>query len=229
MSDIFREVDDDLRNDYYKGLWDRFGGYVIGIAVLIVAGVGGWQLWEYWQERSAQATGNRFVAALELADEGNHDAAAAALKAIAVDGSGQYPMLANFRAAAEKAAAGDEQGAVAEFDTIASQSGTPDLVRDIAELRAALILVDTASLAELEERVGDLAATGAPWRHSAREILGLAAWRVGDIEAARKYYEEISADQEKPADLQGRAQFMLDLIRARAGDPGSEAKAGGEG
>ena len=218
MSDIFREVDDDLRHDHYKRLWDRFGTYVIGVAVLIVAVVGGWQLWEYWQERSAQATGNRFVAALELAEEGNHDAAAEALRAVAVDGSGQYPMLANFRAASEKAAAGDEQGAVAEFDIIASQSGTPDLVRDIAQLRAALILVDTANLTELEERIGDLAATGEPWRHSAREILGLAAWRVGDIAAARKYYQEISDDQEKPADLQARAQFMLALIRARAGE-----------
>ena len=110
MSDIFREVDSDLRNEHYKRLWDRYGTYVIGVAVLIVAVVGGWQLWEFWQERSAQATGNRFVAALELADGGNHDGAAEALRAVAGDGSGQYPMLATFRAASEKAAAGDTDG-----------------------------------------------------------------------------------------------------------------------
>lgn len=228
MTDIFREVDEDLRHEHYRRLWDRFGTYVIGFAVLIVVVTAGWRLWAYWDERSAQATGNRFVAALELADEGNHGAAAAALKAVAADGSGQYPMLAGFRAASEKAAGGDIEGAVAEFDVIASDRGTPALIRDVARLRAALILVDTASLAELEGRIGDLAATGAPWRHNAREILGLVAWRHGDLTTARKYFDEISADQDKPADLQARTQFMLDLIRARVGEAPSDTVTEGE-
>jgi hypothetical protein len=104
------------------------------------------------------------------------------------------------------------------------------MIKPIARLRAALILVDTASLADLEDRIGDLAATGEPWRHSAREILGLAAWREGDLATARKYYDQIAADQEKPADLQTRAQFMLALIRARTGDaPAPAADSGGEG
>jgi hypothetical protein len=230
MSDIFREVDEDLRHEQYKRLWDRFGPYVIGLAVLIVVVVGGWQVWEYWQERTAQATGDRFIAALALADAGDHQGAIAALDEIAADGSGLYPMLANFRSASEKAAAGDTEGAVAEFDSIAASSSTPDLIRPIARLRAALILVNTASPADLEDRIGDLAGTGEPWRHSAREILGLSAWRTGDMASARKYYEQIAADQEKPADLQDRAEFMLALIRARTGEgPASAEDAGGEG
>jgi hypothetical protein len=230
MSDIFREVDEDLRHEQYKRLWDRFGPYVIGLAVLIVAVTAGWRLWEYWQLRSAEATGDRFVAALTLADEGNHEEAVAALDEIAADGSGLYPVLADFRVAAEKAASGDTEGAIQAFDAIATASRTPDAIKPIARLRAALILVDTASLADLEDRIGDLAATGEPWRHSAREILGLAAWRVGDLETARKYYEQIAADQDKPADLQTRAQFMLALIQARAGDAAAPAAdSGGEG
>jgi hypothetical protein len=118
---------------------------------------------------------------------------------------------------------------VADFDAIAKASGTPALVRDMARLRAALLLVDTASVADLEKRVGDMATTGNPWRHSAREILGLAAWRTGDLAKARQYYEEITADQDKPADLQARAQLMLSLIKARTGDAAPPANPGGEG
>lgn len=227
MSDIFREVDEDLRHEQYKRLWDRFGTYVIGLAILIVVATAGWRLWEYWQERAAQATGDRFMAALELAAEGKNDEAIEALNAVAADGSGRYPLLAGFRAAASKATAGDKQGAVAAFDAIATAPTTPALVRDMARLRAALLLVDTASLFDLEARVGKLAAVGNPWRHSAREILGLAAWRAGDLATARKYYDEIVADQEKPADLQSRAQFMLDLIKARAGDAAPPAEPAG--
>jgi hypothetical protein len=230
MSDIFREVDEDLRHEQYKRIWARFGSYVIGLAVLIVVGVGGWQLWEYWQVRAAEETGDRFIAALQLAEEGKHQEAIAALEEVADDGSGRYPVLADFRVASEKAAAGDSQGAIEAFDALAASSNTPVAVRPIARLRAALMLVDTASLADLEARIADLAGTGEPWRHSAREILGLAAWRAGDLETARTYYEQIAADQEKPADLQTRAEFMLALIRARTGDPQTSASdSGGEG
>lgn len=229
MSDIFREVDEDLRHEQYKRLWDRFGTYVIGLAILIVVATAGWRLWEYWQERAASASGDRFMVALEIAAGGKHEDAIKALEAIVADGSGEYPVLARFRAAAEKAAAGDAKAAVSGFDAIVSTPGAPALVRDMARLRAALLLVDTAPVADLEVRIGQLAAVGNPWRHGAREVLGLAAWRTGDLETARKYYEEIAADQEKPADLQSRAQFMLALIQARLGAPPSEAKPEGEG
>jgi hypothetical protein len=229
MSDIFREVDEDLRHEHYKRLWDRFGTYVIGLAILIVVATAGWRLWEYWQERAAQQTGDRFVAALELAAAGKHDEAIKALDAIAADGSGEYPILARFRAAAEKAAAGDKQGAVSGYDAIVSTASVPALIRDMARLRAALILVDTAPFRDLQARIGALAEVGNPWRHSAREILGLSAWRTGDLETARKYYEEIAADQEKPADLQSRAQFMLALIQARVGAPEAGTKPEVEG
>ena len=79
MSDIFREVDEDLRREQYKRLWDRFGGYVIGLAVLIVVAVGGYKAWEWWENSRAAASGDRFLAALMLSEEGKHEEAIAAL------------------------------------------------------------------------------------------------------------------------------------------------------
>ena len=216
MSDIFREVDEDIRREQVKKLWDRFAPYIIGLAVLIVAGTAGYRGWEYWQQRQAQATGDRFLEALDLSAAGTHDAAIAALQGIIDDGSGGYPVLAKFRVATEKAEAGDTTGAVAEFDTIAA-ANAPNEVKTLARLRAALLLADTASADDIQARIGDLAATGNIWRHTAREILGLAAWRAGDYLAARKQFEEISVDQETPQDLRQRAQLMLALIGARIG------------
>src|SRR5262249_54494294 len=117
MSDIFREVDEDLRREQYKRLWDRFGGYVIGLAVLIVVAVGGYKAWEWWEASRAAATGDQFLAALTLSDQGKHDEAIAALDTVAADGSGGYPILAIFRSAGEKVAAGDADGAVKAYDS----------------------------------------------------------------------------------------------------------------
>lgn len=226
MSDIFREVDEDLRHERYKRLWDRFGVYVIGLAVLIVVGVGGYKAWEWWERSQAQATGDRFLSALELSDAGKHEEAITALEAIAAAGSGDYPMLAVFRSAGEEAAAGNTEAAVKDYDAIVARRDLPPLVGDLARIRAAMLLSDTLGPEELQSRIGDLADTGNPWRHSAREILGLAAYRVGDYATARKYFNEIADDQESGQGVKQRAQLMLGLIQSREGPPAPEPEEG---
>ena len=223
MSDIFREVDEDIRRDQLKKLWDRTAPWVIGAAVLIVVATAGYRGWEYWQDRQAEASGDRFLAAIELSEDGRYAESIAALESLVANGSGGYPVLARFRIATEKAKSGDTAGAVAEFDTI-SASNAPAEMRAMARLRAALLLVDSASVAELEGRIGDMAATGTPWRHTAREILGVAAWRSGDYATAKEQFDAIAADQEAPQDLRQRVTLMLTLVDGKvAGDAAADA------
>lgn len=226
MTDIFREVDEDLRRERYKKLWDRFGAYVIALAILIVVGVSGYKAWEWWEKTQAAATGDSFLSALELSEAGKHAEAIAALDVVAADGSGDYPVLATFRSAGEKAASGDQAGAVAAYDAVAAERGLPPLVGDLARIRAALLLTDTQSPEELRSRIGDLADTGSPWRHTAREILGLASYRTNDMTAARKYFDEIVNDQESAQGVRQRAQLMLALIQSREGPPPPEPEEG---
>lgn len=220
MSDIFKEVDEDIRREQMRRIWDRLAPFVIGGAVLIVAITAGFRGWEYWQERQAQASGDRFLAALQLSDDGRFDESIAALEALVADGSGGYPILARFRVASEKSAAGDTAGALAEFDAIAS-GNAPAEVRALARLRAALLMVDDAQLADMEALVGDLASTGNPWRHTAREILALTAWRSGDNTAAKRYVDSITQDQEAPQDVRQRVAILDAIIEARLGSQGA--------
>ena len=103
MSDIIREVDEELRHERYKKLWDRFGLYVIGAALIIVLGVAGWRGWEWYAARQAAESGARFEVALQLATDGKREEAQAAFEAIAENGTAGYRTLARFRAAAAAA------------------------------------------------------------------------------------------------------------------------------
>jgi hypothetical protein len=216
MSDIFKEVDEDIRRDQLRKLWDRFGPYVIALAVLIVVGTAGYRGWEYWRERQAETAGDQFAAAIDLATAGKHDEAITALSDIAKNGTGGYPTLAQFRIGGEQAAKGDTAGAVATFDAIAA-SNAPVEIENMARLRSALLLVDTASFADIEKRIGDLATTGNTWRHVAREILGLSAYRTGDFKAAQKYYTDLNSDTDASNEIHQRARLMLALIDAKLG------------
>jgi hypothetical protein len=215
MSDdsFFREVNEELRQDQAKALWDRYGPAFIGLAVLVVLGTAAFVGWQYWTESKANRSGDDFAAALTLANSGKSDEALAALDQLEKDGYGAYPLLARMRAATVLQQKGDAAGAVKEFDEVANDGSIPDALRDMARLRAALILVDTGAYEDVSKRVEALTADTNTLRHSARETLGLAAWKAGKAKDALALFEQIAEDDGAPRALRQRARLMSELIR----------------
>lgn len=212
--DIFiREVNEEIRQDKAKDLWDRFGPFVLGLAILIVLGTAAWVGYDYWRENRSGDAGDAFSQALTLASEGKNDEALAALEALEKDGHGAYPVLARLRAATVLAAKGDLAGAVAAFDAVAGDGSIPMSIRDTARLRAGYMLVDTGSYADVAQRVEQLSAETNPLRSSAREALGLSAYKEGKASDALKLFEQIVADENAPRGTRERAGTMIELIR----------------
>lgn len=218
MSDIFREVDEEVRHERYTALWKRFGPYVIAIAVIVVIFVAGWRTWEWYQARRAAELGQAYFSALQLARNGQHEQASEAFGELATTGDA-YGTLAALRQAAELAASGDTEGAVAAYDEISDDASVSQLLRGLARVRAGYLLVDSADPEALLERMqGYIDDPESPWRNAAREIQGLAAYRAGEYDAASAYFEEILADPEAPQDLLQRAQMMFTLLAAGSSD-----------
>jgi len=83
------------------------------------------------------------------------------------------------------------------------------------------IAVIVGSFAELDAKDGDttlIDQTGAfnnatsPWRHSAREILGLSALKNGDRSKAAEYFKIITEDATAPKETKDRADEMLTIV-----------------
>jgi hypothetical protein len=215
VSDIFDEVDEEVRREQLKKFWERYGNLVVALAILIVAGVAGWRGYQYWQDKKAAETGAKFTAAALLAEQGKHEEAEKAFARVAGEGTAGYRVLARLREAAELGAR-DPKAAVAAYDDIAANSSTGQPLKDFAAVRAAMLLLDSAPLAEMTRRLEPIAAAGAPFRHSARELLAFAAWKAGDTATMRKWTTLIRGDQETPAALRQRVEVLLSL----AGDSG---------
>jgi hypothetical protein len=211
---FFREVNEEMRSEKAKAVWRRFGPVLIGAAVAIVLGTAGMVAYRHWSASQAAQSGDKYLAALDLADQGKNDEALAALTALEKDGYGDYPDLARMRAAAIILKKGDAAGAVAAYDKIAADSAIGPAIQDIARLRAAFILVDTGSYDDVAKRVEPLTADGNPLRFSAREALGLAAWKASRTDDATRLFQQISDDQATPPDIRQRAGVMLDLIHS---------------
>jgi hypothetical protein len=210
---FIREVNEEIRKEQVKALWDRYGAAVVAAVVLILLGTAAYVGYRYWDETRANHSGDAYSQALALADSGKGEEALAAFTQLEKDGYGAYPLLARMRAATVKADSGDVAAAVQDFDAVAADNAIPSILRDMARLRAALLLVDHGSFADVSSRVEALTSDTTPLRHSAREALGLAAWKDGKSADALKLFDQIVADEAAPRGVRERATMMAGLIR----------------
>jgi hypothetical protein len=213
VADIFQEVDEEVRREQLKKLWQRYGNYIIAVCFLVIAAVGGWRGYEWWQTKKATEAGAAFEQAVALAEAGKHQEAEAAFAKLAADGTAGYRVLARLREAAELSRT-DRKAAVAAYDEIAADKGVGPVIEDLAAVRAAFLLVDTASYGDMRARLEPLTGAARPFRHSARELLALSAWKEGDIGAARHWVDAIMNDPQTPSGARSRADVLSELIAA---------------
>lgn len=211
MSDIFQEVDEEVRRERLKRLWDRYGLYFIALAVLLVASVGAWRGYQWWEAKKAAEAGASLEVAIVLSDAGKHKEAEVAFAKIASEAPAGYRMLARFREAGELSKV-DVKAAVARYDALAADDALGQAMQDLAALRAAMLLVDTAPFDDIRRRLEPVAEPARSFRHTAREILALSAWRGGDATAAKRYIDMIAADTETPAGTRSRADVLSALM-----------------
>jgi hypothetical protein len=213
VADIFHEVDEEVRRERLKKLWDRYSAYIIAVAVLIVAGIGAWRGYEYWVAKRAAAAGSAFEAAAALSDQSKYSEAEAAFAKAAAEAPEGYRVLARMRAAGALAQV-KPADAVKVYDELSADASLGTIWQDLAAIRAGLLLVDTASLADMRKRLDPLSEPARSFRHTARELLALSAWRNHDFPAARRYLEMIAADAESPVGTRARADVLSGLIAA---------------
>ena len=211
MSDFVREVDEEVRRDQFERFMKRYGGLLFALVVVALAAIGGWRYWRAQQVEKADVAGARFEDALVLARGGKTAEAEPTFDDLAATGPSGYRTLARFRAAAGLT---PQDAAVRAWDVLASDSSLGATLQDLAKIRAGLLLVDTATPGEMSSRVETLAAPGQTWRNAARELMGLAAYRAGDYDAAGRWFDQIFVDPAAPQGARTRAQLMLELVRS---------------
>ena len=211
MSELFDEVDEEVRRDQLKKLWDQYSIYIIGLALLIIAGVGGWRGYQYLEAKKAAEAGAAFDRAAELADQNKHAEAEAAFADLAARAPSGYRILARLRTAAEVAVR-DKPAAAKMFDEIAADTSVGAADRDLARIRAAQLLLETTTYPNMLQRLEPAAAAGATFRHSARELLALSAWRANDTTATRQWLDMITNDGDTPPGLRSRAEALQALL-----------------
>ena len=214
MADIFREIDEELRQERAEKLWRRYGKYVIAGAVVVVLGIAAYTGWQEYRTDQQLEAGARFAVAKSLAEEGKAGDAEALFAALGAESDTAYGVLARFHAAALRASSGDRAGAARAFGALAEDDAVDRPMRDLAMLLAAQNALDApgADTRKIAADIEPLASPGGAWRHLALETLGLIARNTGDLEQAKTYFQRIVDDADAPPNVRLRATQLLRMV-----------------
>lgn len=215
MSDIFDEIDEELRAERAKKLLQKYGGVLLAAAILVVIGAGGWQAWKAHQAHEAVRIGQVFLGALDSAGGPPGPArqeAEAKLQQVIAEGGDGYRTAARLRLAALKADAGDSAGAAALWNQVAGDSQADPTLRDGAILVAVQRDLDRGEPAALAERLKPLLVPTNPWHALAAEQMALLDIRTGKADSARAALKALAQDITAPDDVRGRASALLEQL-----------------
>ena len=208
MSDIFREVEEDVRRERFEKLWKAYGNYAIAALVLLFAGIAGWQVWERHDAQERAKVSDAFMAAQRIT---NPQAQASAMLDLARTAPKGYASVARLAEAGAMFASGQQGNAIALYKEIAANDNGP--VGSVARLRAAWGLAETASRKDLADLLAPLNQTGNAWRENAQEILAYADYRAMDTKSALAKYTALSVNAEAPDALRARAKAMAAFLK----------------
>jgi hypothetical protein len=208
VSDIFREVEEDVRRERFEKLWKAYGSYAIAALVLLFAGIGGWQFWQRHELQERQKFSDSFLAAQRIS---NPQTAASTFADLARNAPKGYGMVARLSQAGAMFTSGQRAGAIDLYKQIAKDDSGP--IGSVARLRAAWALAESASRTELTGLLKPLDQPGNAWRPNAREVLAYADYRAMDTKSALAKYNELALAPESPNGLRARARAMADFLK----------------
>ncbi|WP_029007080.1 tetratricopeptide repeat protein [Azospirillum halopraeferens] len=210
MSDIFREVDEDLRRDRMERLFKRYGGIAIAVVVVLVGSVAGYNIWTAREQSQREEATAALTAAVDAAAAGP-DRGIEALSAVAARGGSDVATLARLKEAALLAGKGDRAAAVAIYDRVAADTVADTAYRDLATLLSVMHQLGSGDPAALTARLQPLSADTSPWRFSAREMEALLAARAGNTERAQTLFQQLADDASAPSGVRSRATDLAAL------------------
>ncbi|MBV9063134.1 MAG: tetratricopeptide repeat protein [Alphaproteobacteria bacterium] len=212
MSDIFREVEEEVRRERLERIWKEYGDYIVAAAALVILAAAAFRLWTYYEARERARASNSYLAAQQLLQTGQPKAAAQTFARLSKTAPGGYAKLSQLQEAGALAASGNKAAALANYRRLAADSD--EMISAVARIRAAWILVEAAPKAEVENMIGPLSADSSPWQPLAREILAYADYRAGALSQALAEFRALAKDAKAPDGVRGRSNAVATYLAA---------------
>jgi hypothetical protein len=209
---LIREIDEAVRQDDALEFMRNHGVKLLGGIIALIAGLGGYMLWDNHREGQLEEQSETLIAALDAANQRDFKGAGDKVAPLLDDGSPGARTAARMLQAAAALEQGEIEKASGLYKQVADDAEAPPALRDLARIRDVAARFDSMKPADVIARLGNLAKPGNPWFGSAGEMVAMAHLESGNTAEAGKLFAQIAKDEEQPESLRSRARQMAGLL-----------------
>ena len=211
LTDAFiQEVDEDVKNDSLKAMWDKYGLFVIAIVVIAVTAAVSFDRLQAWRTALNQRKTEAYMTV--AAAGGNSDEAVTELQKISQDNQGLFSDFAKLQIANILLAQGKEDEALAALEKLSAEKQVNSEVKHIALMKLATYRVDTMGKDEFAELLRPILEENTSWTPMAQDLLAMSAIQNGDIDSAKEIYTKLLKVKDLPENFRNKIQDMLSSI-----------------
>lgn len=209
---FIREIDEELKNEKLKKIWDRYGLFIILFIVVAISAAVSFETFTAWKEKRNQEFSDTYAYALNLQNQGRYAEAMEVLDKLQKSKKAVYSDIAEIQMANIKMEQNKVEEAIAILENVVKNKDFNPQMKEIALIKLASYKLDYAPSEEIQEMLMPLASENGVWTNIAKEMLAMLAVRDGDLDRAKSLYQEISVAANTPETLKARAQDMLNVI-----------------
>lgn len=207
---FFEEVDEEVRNEKFKELINKYGGYILTFVILVLAFAVGYEKIGEWRINKAEQTNARYVQAVSASSDYENNIAE--LEGIVQTETGLYKDIARLQIANILLDNNQTDKALTVLAQINNDASASDKIREIAAVKLATYKIDSSSYSEIEKILAPIVQKGGAWAPMAKELLAMSAIQNKDMVKAKTIYEELLANGNISEEFKARVNDMLASI-----------------
>ena len=210
---FIKEVNEDLKNESLKKMWDKYGLYIIILVVAALTAAVSYESIKAWYRHRLQQWSDSYAYALSLQNQGKTDESMETFGYISGRDYGIFSELAKMQQANILLGQKKNDEAFALMEEIINEKSFNPHLRDTVILKLASYKLENAPIAEIEQLLAEIADNNDnSWQASAQEMLALANLRDGKIDEAKRYYNLILENGQTAETVKARIRDMMAVL-----------------
>lgn len=206
---IFEEVDEELRNEKFKQLMNKYGGAILSVIVLALAITVGYEKIEQWRINKAEKRNIQYTQA--ITPNANYENNIVELENIVHTETGLYRDIAQLQIANILLDNNQKEKGIEVLNKICNDANVSQKVREIATIKLATYKIDSSSFEDINTMLTPIISANGSWAPMAKELLAMSAIYNKDFALAKKLYNELLASNISD-DFKSRVNDMLASI-----------------
>ena len=211
MTNIFNEVDEDIRKERYQNLWSKYGKYIIGFLVLIVTI---FSLTQYLQSKNTSDNKkilDTYFTAIESIEKNQLDLADQNLKTVYNEKNKTLAAVSSIKLSQVYLEDNQKNQALSLLKDTYSNNSLDSIYRELALYKYIMINFENIEVSNIENMISLIENNNSEFNLYFQEMIGIKHLTLGNTKKANSIFTNLSLDENTPFDLRMRLDKLIQI------------------